>query len=990
MSLNIEVEDIHRPKRASHASKVPQKLAQSALFSLKPSTSSLLHNANDKLSTRISQMLFWQRTTSESIIKDTRSLSSQSLDLNAPLGPDIDPGHGSKEKNKGHLSIASRFSVDKGNNQNGNALPSPYSISSPKRINYPSDTTSHDEYNLNPLFSPLSLTNSSTSSFTDSLLSHHITPMPSPLLPFFSVESDATIPIQPTIEEFAGTLSERCSLLLDLLLSNDDTTFSHVREMESILNQTQHLLSACNEPHCAESVNELQQILTSAQNYVQNEIFRSSLTDLKEHVSRLISITTRVKNICITCRNISSDAPSLSIDSLDGFKKELPKVGCSKMTSKDYHELKSDQIDENATWFRCYFVGKPYVTFIGYVNPDAQTSLTLTDPATTTQPSSNVAQRKKKPVSKRRNSKSIINAFLNGHGSVAEDSEGSLDGVIISVIQERAKDFSGPGNVAASILGSQYRIIVRSKESEQSRYVIHECMARDTLSRLESSNEGSKLDKAPPQDKRLRPFISRNCNQTSSSISSQNDNHINTLSSRMLRAAILTVCPKIDLQSFKEMSAESTIMAGLEKELLKYDEIQIPKHYKFGLLSVRDDQSTEEAWFSNTEVSIDLQDFLSIMGKRIELKEYKGYAAGLDTKTGESGKYAYVSRWNEFDILFHVAPLMPSQNNDKQQVLRKKHIGNDIVCIIFLEGNQKFNPKAIRSQFLHVYIIIQPKIIKGKRHWRVEVLRKENVAEFGPALPSPALFDNDETLKEFLTLKLVNAENAALKSNRFHIPNNKARVSLLLSYIRTGLSFHTPRVARSVSTNRLATCKSSPLIKQTNQWSEKASRPKSVNSKLADCQLNGSSRLLREAILDEEKRRRATMSSAAIPPMPSISRSTLLQDFKRGLVSNSRKNKQEGATIKRKTSQLKINDTSIKILDIMDEDKRDRNISIENVTASVLDRVSSDKSSPILPGSLNRVGFKSSITTAISLHAPEFIISKTKTAAINNAVVSRR
>lgn len=48
----------------------------------------------------------------------------------------------------------------------------------------------------------------------------------------------------------------------------------------------------------------------------------------------------------------------------------------------------------------------------------------------------------------------------------------------------------------------------------------------------------------------------------------------------------------------------------------------------------------------------------------------------LLTEAGESGEYAYMSKWNDFDIMYHVAPLMPSQKNDKQQVLRKKHIGN--------------------------------------------------------------------------------------------------------------------------------------------------------------------------------------------------------------------------------------------------------------------------------------------------------------------------
>jgi hypothetical protein len=33
------------------------------------------------------------------------------------------------------------------------------------------------------------------------------------------------------------------------------------------------------------------------------------------------------------------------------------------------------------------------------------------------------------------------------------------------------------------------------------------------------------------------------------------------------------------------------------------------------------------------------------------------------------------------------------------------------------------------------------------------VLAKSNVGEFGPALPTPPLFYDDNTLKEFLTIK---------------------------------------------------------------------------------------------------------------------------------------------------------------------------------------------------------------------------------------------
>jgi hypothetical protein len=148
---------------------------------------------------------------------------------------------------------------------------------------------------------------------------------------------------------------------------------------------------------------------------------------------------------------LASNAPSLSIETADGFKKELPKVDSTQ-------DLKPDQIDDNATWFRHHFVGKPYHTFIGPLKKPTKLPLIETTSESTT-------KKKKHPVPKRRNSKSLLNSFLVGaSGDLSlNDPENQSIG-IISVVQERAKDFSGPGNGAAAILGSQYRIIIRSKE----------------------------------------------------------------------------------------------------------------------------------------------------------------------------------------------------------------------------------------------------------------------------------------------------------------------------------------------------------------------------------------------------------------------------------------------------------------------------------------------------------------------------------------------
>lgn len=42
------------------------------------------------------------------------------------------------------------------------------------------------------------------------------------------------------------------------------------------------------------------------------------------------------------------------------------------------------------------------------------------------------------------------------------------------------------------------------------------------------------------------------------------------------------------------------------------------------------------------------------------------------------------------------------------QLLRKRHIGNDIVTIIFQEpGALPFTPQNIRSQFQHVFVIVR-------------------------------------------------------------------------------------------------------------------------------------------------------------------------------------------------------------------------------------------------------------------------------------------
>lgn len=44
----------------------------------------------------------------------------------------------------------------------------------------------------------------------------------------------------------------------------------------------------------------------------------------------------------------------------------------------------------------------------------------------------------------------------------------------------------------------------------------------------------------------------------------------------------------------------------------------------------------------------------------------------------------------------------------KFQLLRKRHIGNDIVTVIFQEeGAEPFTPKIMRSHFQHVFVVVR-------------------------------------------------------------------------------------------------------------------------------------------------------------------------------------------------------------------------------------------------------------------------------------------
>nr|CAH7742071.1 unnamed protein product [Callosobruchus chinensis] len=218
--------------------------------------------------------------------------------------------------------------------------------------------------------------------------------------------------------------------------------------------------------------------------------------------------------------------------------------------------------------------------------------------------------------------------------------------------------------------------------------------------------------------------------------------------------------------------------------IANYDEHVLVSYFKFGVLHQRFGQTDEEELFCNNVTTPAFDEFLNLLGRRIQLKDHKGYRGGLDIQNGHTGDTAVYEVFKEREIMFHVSTLLPYTENDPQQLQRKRHIGNDIVAVVFQEENTPFTPDMIASHFLHTFIVVQPiEPNTPNTRYKVSVSARDDVPFFGPTLPTPAIFRKGSDFKEFLLTKLINAENACYKADKFAKLELRTRSSLLQTLV---------------------------------------------------------------------------------------------------------------------------------------------------------------------------------------------------------------
>ena len=134
------------------------------------------------------------------------------------------------------------------------------------------------------------------------------------------------------------------------------------------------------------------------------------------------------------------------------------------------------------------------------------------------------------------------------------------------------------------------------------------------------------------------------------------------------------------------------------EELVDLDEKYLIKDVKVGVLLCRAGQSTEEEMYNNVESTRAFDEFLNLLGDRVRLKGFDSFRGGLDKDSDTTGTHSVYTQFKDKQIMFHVSTLLPHSPNDKQQLTRKRHIGNNYVTIIFQEeGSLLFSPKTVRS-----------------------------------------------------------------------------------------------------------------------------------------------------------------------------------------------------------------------------------------------------------------------------------------------------
>ncbi|KOB74231.1 Uncharacterized protein OBRU01_07931, partial [Operophtera brumata] len=214
--------------------------------------------------------------------------------------------------------------------------------------------------------------------------------------------------------------------------------------------------------------------------------------------------------------------------------------------------------------------------------------------------------------------------------------------------------------------------------------------------------------------------------------------------------------------------------AELQKDVLLLEEQEGSVNFKIGVMLMKPCQKTDDEMLSNEKGDEKWDRFISLLGDKIRLRGWNRFRGGLDVKGDMTGSHSIYTMHQGHEIMFHVSTMLPFSKDNKQQLERKRHIGNDIVNIVFTDDSvhNTFNPQCVKSHFTLV------SEVEGEGY-RLSVYSDDTVPPFGPSLPCPPVFNDPQLFREFLLVKLMNGEKAAFQTPTFALKRQRTLDTLI-------------------------------------------------------------------------------------------------------------------------------------------------------------------------------------------------------------------
>jgi hypothetical protein len=265
--------------------------------------------------------------------------------------------------------------------------------------------------------------------------------------------------------------------------------------------------------------------------------------------------------------------------------------------------------------------------------------------------------------------------------------------------------------------------------------------------------------------------------------------HKSTLKPKDLVKRLCMAYPRISLIKPRQLVSPNS-----KQLLLQYEETMICSTFKFGVIYCRPDQISEEDMYMNEKGSVGFSQFLGLLGDTVDLLHRDGWVGGLDTTENKDGLCGVYTKFYNKEIMFHVSTMLRHVPDDKQQIAKKRHIGNDVVVIIYqddidpksfnseIQSVHSFSPALISSRYNHIFIIVRRLYNSEKIMYRVGVTSREGVMGFKPKQASET-FEHGAQFRNWMLQKCINGELAAYQSDGFRSSREKAQQAQLLKIL---------------------------------------------------------------------------------------------------------------------------------------------------------------------------------------------------------------